>query len=368
MLLLEIKRNNFLHLIQTIIGIVEKRHTQPILSNLLIEFKSNKLFILASDQEIQIQVHYALDKTFTDFAITVAAKKLFDILRAIPEQADIVLESQDHQLQLRAKKTRFQLQTLPAIDFPVIETPQESPTIVHIKQKDLRKLITQVQYGMAQQDIRYYLNGMFFVLADTKISAVSTDGHRLCWARLDTGDMQPPQELIIPRKTIGELVKLLADNDAEVEISIYTNQIKFSFNDLQLISKLINGKFPDYQRVIPSNHTNIMLVNRLLLLQAIQRVAILSNEKFRGARFVLAQNELKIICNNNEQEEAQEELEVDYHGAPLDIGFNVTYILDALNQIDSETVQCHFGDANSSMLMTIPLNEDYKYVIMPMRI
>jgi DNA polymerase-3 subunit beta len=368
MLLLEIKRNNFLHLIQTIIGIVEKRQTQPILSNLLIEFHENTLSILASDQEIQIRAEHTLEKPFTDFAITVAAKKLFDILRAMPEQSDITLESQDHQLQLRAKKTRFQLQTLPAIDFPVIETPQESPIVVHLKQGELKKLITQVQYGMAQQDIRYYLNGMFFVLADTKISAVSTDGHRLCWARLDTGESQSAQELIVPRKTIVELVKLLADNDAEVEISIYTNQIKFVLNQIQIISKLINGKFPDYQRVIPVNHPNIMLVNRLVLLQAIQRVAILSNEKFRGARFVLVQNELKIICNNNEQEEAQEELEVDYHGAPLDIGFNVTYILDALNQIESETVQCHFGDANSSMLMTIPLNEDYKYVIMPMRI
>lgn len=367
MLLLNIKRNHLLHLVQTITGIVEKRHTQPILSNLLLDIQSNKLSILASDQEIQIQIQHQLTDSFGDFSITVSAKKLFDIIRAMPDQSDIILETKEHQLQLRTNKTRFYLQTLPAIDFPVISIPDEAPTIFIVKQNAFKHLMAQVEYGMAQQDIRYYLNGMFLVISEKEMSAVSTDGHRLCWANLILDTQQKPQELIVPRKTINELSKLLNDDDAEIEISVYTNQIQFKFNQIEMISKLITGKFPDYQRVIPTQHPNTMTLDRLALLHALQRVSILSNEKFRGARFVLATNELKIICNNNEQEEAQEELAVEYVGAELDIGFNVTYILDALNKIDAEKIECHFGDANSSMLLMIPENNHYKYVIMPMR-
>ena len=368
MLLLETKRDTLLNPLQTVIGIVEKRHTLPILSNVLIEKNDNQLSILATDLEIQIKVITELSSTVGQFAITVAAKKILDICRAFNDQATITLEANDSQLQIKSNKSRFNLQTLPAQDFPVIETSINADNQFKIAQKTFKNLIVMVQYAMAQQDIRYYLNGLLLVLENQQITVVATDGHRLCLAADKLTAAVNKQEIIIPRKTISELIKLLNDNDDEMIITIFKNQIKFDIGNIQLISKVIDGKFPDYHRVIPTTHKNLLVADRVVLQQALQRAAILSNEKFRGVRLVLGQNELKIICNNNEQEEAQEEMEVDYQGEPIDIGFNVSYLLDALNQLSTEKVYCHYGDASSSMLMTVPDNDDYKYVIMPMRI
>ncbi|MDD4972659.1 MAG: DNA polymerase III subunit beta [Paludibacter sp.] len=368
MLLLETNRDALLGPLQTVTGVVEKRHTLPILSNVLIEKTHNQLSMLATDLEIQIKIITETKSSANDFAITVAAKKVVDICRAFNDKAIISLESNDNQLQIKSGKSRFNLQTLPAQDFPTIETGIDADNHIKISQKVLKNLISMVQYAMAQQDIRYYLNGMLLVLNDNEITVVATDGHRLCLAADKLADTASKQEIIIPRKTILELTKLLTDTDDQITITIFKNQIKFDIGNIQLISKVIDGKFPDYNRVIPTTHTNILTTDRMLLQQALQRAAILSNEKFRGVRLVLGQNELKIVCNNNEQEEAQDEIEVDYHGDPLDIGFNVSYLLDALNHLSSEKINCHFGDANSSMLMTVPENANYKYVIMPMRI
>ncbi|MHB1676345.1 MAG: DNA polymerase III subunit beta [Sulfuriferula sp.] len=368
MLLLETNRDTLLTPLQTVIGIVEKRHTLPILSNVLIEKKDNFISFLATDLEIQIKVITEISAMPGNFHITVAAKKILDICRAFDEKAVILFEAQDNQLQIKSNKSRFNLQTLPAQDFPVIETDINPENQLKISQKVFKELIVMVQYAMAQQDIRYYLNGMLLVLDAEQITVVATDGHRLCLAADKLASTVNKQEIIIPRKTISELIKLLNDNEDLLTISIYKNQVKFDIGNIQLISKVIEGKFPDYHRVIPTAHKNILVADRVLLQHALQRAAILSNEKFRGVRLVLSQNELKIICNNNEQEEAQEELEVDYLGDAIDIGFNVSYLLDALNHLNSEKIHCHFGDASSSMLMTVPLNDNYKYVIMPMRI
>ncbi len=368
MLLLETHRDTLLQPLQAVTGIVEKRHTLPILSNVLIEKTDNEISILATDLEIQIRVVTETSAKSGTFAITVAARKMLDIYRAFDEKAIISLEATENQLQIRSNKSRFNLQTLPAQDFPIMQTETVADNQLQISQKIFRNLIVMVQYAMAQQDIRYYLNGMLLVLNDKQITVVATDGHRLGLAANQLTNSVSNQEIIIPRKTISELIKLLNDSDDPVTIGIYKNQIKFDIGNNQLISKVIDGKFPDYHRVIPTTHKNILIANRILLQHALQRASILSNEKFRGVRLVLSQNELKIFCNNNEQEEAQEELEVDYRGDAIDIGFNVSYLLDALNHMDNEKVHCHFGDASSSMLITVPGNEDYKYVIMPMRI
>jgi DNA polymerase-3 subunit beta len=221
---------------------------------------------------------------------------------------------------------------------------------------------------MAQQDIRYYLNGMLLVIASGSLQAVATDGHRLSWASLPIAGDYPRQEVILPRKTVLELGKLLADTDEPVSIDILTNQVRLRFANVELTSKVVDGKFPDYNRVIPAGHPKRVEIGRVELLSALQRAAILSNEKFRGVRFVLGPQQLKIICTNSEQEEAEEELEIAYKGEALDIGFNITYLLDVLQNMAVERVELSFGDGNSSALVTVPGRDDYKYVVMPMRI
>lgn len=368
MLLLEAERDTLLSPLQAVTGIVERRHTLPILSNVLIEKNAGVLSMMATDLEIQVRSSTPATIEEGNFAITVSAKKLLDICRALPDKMQIKLEASDDQLQIRAGKSRFSLQMLPAADFPKIEPGADVASRATLPQKILKHLISLVQYAMAQQDIRYYLNGMLLVLNGKNITAVATDGHRLCLATAQLDQEADPQEIIVPRKTVQELGKLLADSDDPVQVEVRKNQIAFNFTNIALVSKVIEGKFPDYNRVIPSSHANLLNVARVQLQQSLQRAAILSNEKFRGVRLVLSPGTLRIICNNNEQEEAQEELEVDYQGEALDIGFNVSYLLDALNNLSSDTVQCRFGDANSSMLLTLPEDAGYRYVVMPMRI
>src|SRR6476469_4834909 len=221
---------------------------------------------------------------------------------------------------------------------------------------------------MAQQDIRYYLNGMLLVIDGSSLQAVATDGHRLSWASLAVAGNFSRQEVILPRKTVLELAKLLEDVAEPVTIDILANQARFRFGNVELVSKVVDGKFPDYNRVIPTGHTKKIELERATLLSALQRAAILSNEKFRGVRLVLGEGQLRIICTNSEQEEAEEELPVGYSGDALDIGFNITYLLDVLANVGADKVHLAFGDANSSALVTLPERDDYKYVVMPMRI
>jgi DNA polymerase-3 subunit beta len=269
---------------------------------------------------------------------------------------------------VRAGRSRFNLQTLPAADYPRISLGAEQLQTLTLPQKDLRGLLKLAEFAMAQQDIRYYLNGMLLVVDGAALQAVATDGHRLSWASLAVEGSYNRQEVILPRKTVLELSKLLEDVDDHVTIDILANQARFRFGNVELVSKVVDGKFPDYNRVIPTGHSKQIELRRGELLAALQRAAILSNEKFRGVRLVLGDNTLRIICTNSEQEEAEEEIEVPYKGDGLDIGFNITYLLDALQNLSSEQVRFAFGDANSSALVTMPDREDYKYVVMPMRI
>jgi len=269
---------------------------------------------------------------------------------------------------VKAGKSRFVLQTLPAEDFPRLAKPAGDVARFALPQKALRRLLGLVQYAMAQQDIRYYLNGLLFVVEDKSLKLVATDGHRLAYASMALDAKLPRQEVIVPRKTVLELAKLLADSDDEVRIELSGTQASFAFGTVELISKLVDGKFPDYTRVIPSGHKNKLSVGREVLRQALMRAAILSNEKFRGVRWVVTDGMLKVVSSNTEQEEAEETLEVNYKGDALDIGFNVNYLLDALNNVGGTEIECLFGDAASSALISFPTEADFKYVVMPMRI
>jgi DNA polymerase III subunit beta len=368
MKLLQIDRDELLKPLQAVTGIVERRHTLPILSNVLIEREGEQLRLVATDLEIQILTRRAIGKGGMDESLTVSARKLQDILRSLPDAANVSLDAQNNRLQVRAGKSRFNLQTLPATDFPLLADSGPALANVSVSQKVLKDVFQLVQFAMAQQDIRYYLNGMLFILEKEQMRVVATDGHRLSYASGTVATQNEKREVILPRKAVLELTRLLAENDERVEIEVYANQVKFRFGDIELTTKVIDGKFPDYTRVIPTNYQKHFKVDRTALLQALQRAAILSNEKFRGVRWMLTGNALRISCTNNEQEEAQEELEIAYAGDALDVGFNITYLLDVLNNVESAEIDCAFGDASSSMLITLPNRADYRYVVMPMRI
>ncbi|CAG0123647.1 DNA polymerase III subunit beta [Rhodocyclaceae bacterium] len=368
MLLIKTKRDNILMPLQSVCGIVEKRHTLPILSNVLIEKSGDQLTLLATDIEIQIRTHTSGTEGPEKTAVTVGARKLQDILRSLPDSAEISLELSDKRLQVRSGKSRFNLQTLPAEDYPRMSQAESEQAGFQLTQKQFKRLIGLVQYAMAQQDIRYYLNGLLLIVTGDEIRVVATDGHRLAYANEKLSKTLPRTEVILPRKTVLELSRLLEDNDEELDIRLSQNQAVFRFGDIELVSKLIDGKFPDYERVIPQGHNKVITVPRTVLLQSLHRAAILTNEKFRGVRVVLAAGSLKIISSNSDQEEAQEELEVSYDAEALDIGFNVTYLLDVLNNVTNEEVEIRLADANSSALITLPGNDSFKYVVMPMRI
>ncbi|TMG83825.1 MAG: DNA polymerase III subunit beta [Betaproteobacteria bacterium] len=367
MQLKQIPKDALLKPLQAVSGIVERRHTLPILANVLLEQKDNRLYVTATDLEMQITAFGELAGK-QDQSITVAARKLQDLLRALPEDAAINIETSSSKMTVRASRSRFNLQTLPAADYPRISLAQERQQTIKLPQRDFRSLLKLAEFAMAQQDIRYYLNGMLLVVDKELLQTVATDGHRLSFASLAVSGNYSRHEVILPRKTVLEVSKLLEDSEEEVTIDLLANQVRFRFSNIELVSKVVDGKFPDYNRVIPTGHAKQIDLSRALLLQALQRAAILSNEKFRGVRLVLGNDQLKIICTNSEQEEAEEDLEVEYKGEALDIGFNITYLLDVLHNLSTDRVLLAFGDANSSALVTMPDRNDYKYVVMPMRI
>ncbi len=368
MLLVQSERNALLASLSAVVGVVERRHTLPILSNFLVERKGGTLTVLATDLELQVSTRLDTADGGDDFAITIAARKLFDIVRALPDSAKVKLDSKESQVVVSAGKSRFTLQTLPAADFPRVETGTGLGDAIKLPQKTLKRLLQRVQFAMASQDIRYYLNGMLLVLDGRQLRVVATDGHRLSYAETELDTENEPREVIIPRKTVIELSKLLNDVEDPVELRIGTNQVTITLPGTELVTKVVDGKFPDYQRVIPANQPRHLKANRQNVMQALQRAAILSNEKFRGVRLVMSENTLGIVCNNNEQEEAADEIEVSYNGDPLDVGFNVTYLLDGLGALGTEEITLSLGDANSSMLLTSEGEPGFKYVVMPMRI
>jgi len=367
MLLFKGPRNQLLEPLQSVCGIVEKRHTLPILSNVLMEKEGDHLTLLATDIEIQIKTT-AASAPGNKVTLTVAARKLQDILRSLPEDAEVSLTLDDKRLQVKAGRSRFNLQTLPAEDFPRMLLSDANQTRLKLSQKQFKRLLALVQYAMAQQDIRYYLNGLLLVVKGNQICVVATDGHRLAYASETLGEQLPSIEVILPRKTVLELSRQLEDNDDTLEIALTPTQAQFRFGSIEFVSKLIDGKFPDYERVIPKNHDKLVRLSRQNLLQSLLRAKILTNEKTPGVRLVFSTGSLKIIGNNTEREEAQEEIEIAFTGDPIDIGFNVNYLLDILNNVSNDEIECHLGDAGSSALFQLPNNQNFKYVVMPMRI
>jgi DNA polymerase-3 subunit beta len=362
------EKENLLKPLQIVIGIVERKQTLPILSNVLIEKEPGKIRFTATDLEIQITTTIELkDEGSEIYNITLGGKKLQEILRILPDQSKIAIETKENKAIIKANKSKFSLQTLPAQDFPKLKNLLQDQIKIALQQSLLKSLLLSVQYAMAQQDVRYYLNGVLLIIEGNNLRVVATDGHRLAFNAGAIDGNYKKQEIIIPRKAVTELCKLLGDTKESVEIEFSTQQVRVAFSGIDLISKVIDGKFPDYERVIPK-YSNHLSIDRMMIQQALQRAAILSNEKFRGVRFVLTEKNLSIISSNSEHEEAQVEIETDYHGDAIDIGFNVNYLMDGLNNISSETVTFSFGDPNSSILITTPENKEFRYVVMPMRI
>jgi len=368
MLVLKSTKDALLKPLQAVAGVVERKHTLPILSNVLVEVGGGRAAFVATDLELQITT-WAEEQGAGDAAFTVSARKFLDICRSLSGVDPISLELTKEQLKVQSGRSRFSLQTLPARDFPKLQIPEGQGLNFSLPQALVRKLLSRVQYAMAVQDIRYYLNGMLLSVQDRLLTVAATDGHRLA---VDSAELPEAVgqgvDVILPRKTVMELIKLLGDEDEPIHVQVNQSQVVFRRPDFELRSKVVDGKFPDWQRVIPVGHDKVFDIERQRLSQSLTRAAILTNDKYRGVRLALTSGSLRIACSNNEQEEAQEELDIDYTGDPLDIGFNVQYLQDALNNLEGESVNCSFGDPTSSMLITMPGDESFRYVVMPMRV
>jgi len=368
MIVLKTTQEKVLSVLQSVAGIVERRHTLAILANVLIRKTGAALQLTTSDLEIQIRTTADLDGDGGDFSTTVGARKLIDILRTMPPEQIVSIESSASKLILKGGKSKFTLQTLAAEDFPLVQEAANFGPMFSVPQKTLKSLLGQVSFAMAVHDIRYYLNGILFVAEGMQLSLVATDGHRLAFASATLDVEVPRQEVILPRKTVIELQRLLSDAEGAIEMQFANNQAKFSFDGMEFVTKLVEGKFPDYNRVIPKNHRNIITLGRAALLATLQRAAILTSDKFKGVRLSVEPGSLRVASNNAEQEEAVDELDIDYGGPSIEIGFNVTYLLDALGNMSQDMVRLELSDGSSSALFTIPDNAAFKYVVMPMRI
>jgi DNA polymerase III subunit beta len=368
MIVLKATQGKFLSVLQSVAGIVERRHTLPILANVLIRKTASSLQITTSDLEIQIRTTADLGGDEGNFTTTVGARKLIDILRTMPADQTVSLESSQSKLILKGGKSKFTLQSLPAEDFPLVQESASFGPAFSVPQKTLKNLLEQVSFAMAVHDIRYYLNGILFVAEGKQLSLVATDGHRLAFVSALLDVEVPKQEVILPRKTVIELQRLLSDAEGAIEMQFANNQAKFSFDGMEFVTKLVEGKFPDYNRVIPKNHHNSITLGRQALLSSLQRTAILTSDKFKGVRLNIDPGTLRVASNNAEQEEAVDELDIDYNGDSIEIGFNVTYLIDALTNMSQDMVKLELSDSNSSALFTIPDNATFKYVVMPMRI
>ena len=368
MIVLKATQEKILSALQSVAGIVERRHTLPILANVMIRKTGSQIQLTTSDLEIQIRTFAVLDGDAGNFTTTVGARKLIDILRTMPLDQSVSLESSQNKLILKGGKSRFTLQSLPAEDFPLVQEAANFGPVFSVPQKTLKALLSQVSFAMAVHDIRYYLNGILFVADGKQLSLVATDGHRLAFSSAMLDVEVPRQEVILPRKTVLEMQRLLSDKEGAIEMQFAGNQAKFSFEGMEFVTKLVEGKFPDYNRVIPKNHKNIITLGRATLLASLQRTAILTSEKFKGVRLNIELGTLRVASNNAEQEEAVDELDIDYAGDAIEIGFNVTYLIDALTNMEQDMVKIELADSNSSALLTIPDDAAFKYVVMPMRI
>jgi DNA polymerase-3 subunit beta len=362
-----ISREALLRPLQAVIGVVERRQTMPILADVLLVAKDGALTVTGTDLEVELVADAEADSVSVPGEIAVPGRKILDICRTLPEGAALTLQLDGDRLVIKSGRSRFVLATLPATEFPLVEKIQAANRL-KLLQKDFCRLLDKTQFSMAQQDVRYYLNGLLLETAKKRLRAVATDGHRLamCDIPIENQDVTAGQ-IIVPRKGVLELHRLLG-NSEEIDISVGTNHIRAVLGNIRFTSKLIDGRFPDYERVIPSAGGSTLTADRELLRQSLQRAAILSNEKYRGVRLEISKNSLKIQANNPDQEEARDEIEVQYVGEAMEVGFNVNYLLDALAAVDDEQVELQFIDPNSSCLIRSPKNPLARFVVMPMRL
>ncbi len=366
---LKFQKEEIIQPLSHIIGAVEKKQTFPVLANVLLSAKNGILQITATDTEIELQSFLKLDIQ-SEGEITVPARKLLDICKALPNGASISLILSEGKILLKSARSRFTLSTLPASEFPFSE-PQGEGILLDVSRKDLSRIIKQTSFSMAVQDVRFYLNGMLLEVSTQFLRSVATDGHRLaCSTQLIESDLAEPIRVIIPRKSIIELGRLLTSDESEERVSLnFTqNHLKVSFKEVTLSTKLIDGRFPDYNRVIPFDCDKQLILERSTLAETLSRAAILSNEKYRGIRLLFNKNVLSLSTNNPDQENASDEIEIEYAGEKIDIGFNVSYLLEAINRIETENLRFYFKDGSSSCLIMPIDSDDTKYVVMPMKL
>lgn len=359
------KREELLAPLQSVIGVVERRQTMPVLANVLLSARDKRLAMTGTDLEVELVATSAVEvETAGD--VTVPGRKFVDILRALPSGVEVTLSTEGEKATVRAGRSRFTLSTLPASEFPVLEEIHGQQTLT-VAQGEFHRLIDKTHFSMAQQDVRYYLNGLLLETQESTLRAVATDGHRLALCEMTLAEPMRAGQVIIPRKAILELQRILG-TEGQIELSIGTNHVRAQIGDIRFTSKLIDGRFPEYGRVIPENPPKVAQADRELLRQALHRTAILSNEKYRGIRVGIKPGILALQAHNPEHEEAEDQLEIDYDGEEVEIGFNVNYLLDALSAIETDRVQLGFIDANSSCLIHAPGLTDARYVVMPMRL
>ncbi len=364
---LSITREDLLKPLQQIIGAVERRQTMPALSNLLLRGNDKDLTITATDLEVELvaNLEIGLEEQGTT---TIPARKLLDICRSLPDQAKIAIQSSSEKVKVSSGRSRFSLATLPAEDFPTIDDLELDQNVV-ISEAEFKALIDKTAFAMAQQDVRYYLNGLLLEVDAEQVRTVATDGHRLALSQLDhKSDIEGSRQIILPRKGVQELQRLLTNEDNKITIALGKNHMRVNLANLQFTSKLIDGRFPEYQRVLPEECDNRAKIDKVQLKQALTRASILSNEKYKGIRLILDDNTLVIQAHNPEHEEAEDEIEIEYQGDRLEVGFNVVYLLDVLNALESDALEVIIQDANSSALIVSPGSQASRYVVMPMRL
>ena len=352
--------------LQAVIGVVERRQTMPILSNVLLVVRGDQLSVTATDLEVELVASADVDVD-VEGEITVSGRKFLDIVKALPEGVKVVFSVSGDKASVRAGRSKFSLATLPAAEFPTVEDIKATQTI-QVDQATLGKLIEKTHFSMAQQDVRYYLNGMLLETKGNHLRAVATDGHRLalCQAELGGGSLAEEQ-VIVPRKGVLELQRLM-NGEGPLDIELGPNHVRIVLDGIRFTSKLIDGRFPEYERVIPMDSPNLLAVGKDTIRSALQRTAILSNEKYRGIRLIIRDSGMVLQAHNPEQEEAEEEVEVSYSGDDIEIGFNVNYLLDAISAVDGDEISLSVVDSNSSCLVREPGNDDSKFVVMPMRL
>lgn len=365
---ISITRDELLKPLSFTAGVVERRQTLPVLSNVLLQNKDGKLVLTGTDLEIEVVAH-ANTESLTDGEITVPARKLLDICKSLPDQSSITISTDGDKATVKSGKSRFSLMTMPSSEFPNIETAEWDIEFT-IEQGALKKLLDKTQFCMAQQDVRYYLNGLLLEISNNKIKAVGTDGHRMGVSEVPVPSLSVSEvvQIIVPRKGVLELGRFLEESDAVATVKIGKNHIRVDLGGMSFTSKLIDGRFPDYNKVIPSNQTKSVVLDKQGFREATQRVSILSNEKYKGIRIGLTNNTMNISAHNPEQEEAQEELSVDYSQDEMEIGFNSTYIVDAANALPGDHVMLGLTDSNSSGTLTSEMDKNTIYVVMPMRL